>query len=380
MATSSPSTEPLQLNLGSLRSAMTLTLHTHHASRIWHGRAASEHKPGIAGLNGYVAVMNKMRRGAEQDDPYSDFWMLRVEDKIDATREQIQMLREQVDHALTGLPPALSIGDNLNVQPVKLPLFISSQLGFMAVYLLADYDELARKLILAHHTALIDRSTLERWLNDGAHALRSLFALAQQYRYSGCTRDDFAAKNAAARLAIEKYGELPQDVLEGTRRSRFAPPIARRSALMPSRPASPAATSGDETDDMAQAGMLADDTGIDPALAIPADAARDIPVVTRRSRAPLASARRLRQSSASAQPGEQQATVADTASDNADGEPEAADGPDNAKATATTTATARKPTRMTRHERQSSSVCRSGTDCLPVAGTRCLPKRPFKAF
>lgn len=28
----------LQLNLGSLRSAMTLTLHTHHAARIWHGR------------------------------------------------------------------------------------------------------------------------------------------------------------------------------------------------------------------------------------------------------------------------------------------------------------------------------------------------------
>ena len=59
------------------------------------------------------------------------------------------------------------------------------------------------QLILAHHTALIDRSTLERWLNDGAHALRSLFSLAQQYRYSGTTRDDFAAKNAAARAALE---------------------------------------------------------------------------------------------------------------------------------------------------------------------------------
>ncbi|KRG85964.1 conjugal transfer protein, partial [Stenotrophomonas acidaminiphila] len=62
----------------------------------------------------------------------------------------------------------------------------------------------------------------------GAHALRSLFSLAQQYRYSGCTRDDFAAKNAAARAALEKFGELPQDVLEGTRRSKFAPPIVRR--------------------------------------------------------------------------------------------------------------------------------------------------------
>lgn len=223
--------QSLQLNLGSLRSAMSLTLHTHHASRIWHGRAATEGRPGIVGLNGYIAAMNKMKRGAEQDDPYSDWWMLRIEEKLAQTKETLNLLREQVNQALADIPPALNLGENLNVQPVKLPLFVNAQLGFMAVYLLADYDELARKLILAHHTALIDRHTLERWLNDGAHALRSLFSLAQQYRYSGCTRDDFAAKNAAARTALEKYGELPQAVLEGTERSRYAPPIVRRSAL-----------------------------------------------------------------------------------------------------------------------------------------------------
>jgi integrating conjugative element protein (TIGR03761 family) len=222
---------PLQLNLGSLRSAMSLTLHTHHASRIWHGRAASGGKPAIVGLNGFIAAMNKMKRGAEQDDPYSDWWMLRIEEKLEQTKAALQALREQVDQALAAVPPALSLGENLNVQPVKLPLFVNAQLGFAAVYLLADFDDLARKLILAHHTALIDRSTLERWLNDGAHALRSLFSLAQQYRYSGCTRDDFAANNAAARAALEKFGPLPQDVLEGTRRSGFAPPIMRRGNL-----------------------------------------------------------------------------------------------------------------------------------------------------
>jgi integrating conjugative element protein (TIGR03761 family) len=223
--------EPLQLNLGSLRSAMALTLHTHHASRIWHGRAPAEGRPGIIGLNGFISIMNKLKRGAEQDDPYSDWWMLRIEEKITDTKARLQALREQVDQALADVPPALSVGENLNVQPVKLPLYVSSQLGFMAVYLLADYDDLARRLILAHHTALIDRSTMERWLNDGAHALRSLFSLAQQYKYSGAQRDDFAANNAVARAAREKYGELPQDVLEGTHRSRFAPPLVRRTPL-----------------------------------------------------------------------------------------------------------------------------------------------------
>lgn len=223
--------QPLQLNLGSLRSAMSLTLHTHHASRIWHGRAKAEGKAGIIGLNGFISIMSKMKRGSEQDDPYSDWWMLRIEDKLGDAKTRLQALREQVDHALTDVPAALSLGENLNVQPVKLPLFVNAQLGFMAVYLLADYDDLARRLILAHHTALIDRSTLERWLNDGAHALRSLFSLAQQYRYSGTQRDDFAANNAAARAVLEKYGPLPQEVLEGTHRSRFAPPLIRRTPL-----------------------------------------------------------------------------------------------------------------------------------------------------
>ncbi|WP_070878538.1 PFL_4669 family integrating conjugative element protein, partial [Pseudomonas sp. HMSC75E02] len=108
-------TEPLQLNLGSLRSAMSLTLHTHHASRIWHGRAPAEGRAGIIGLNGFISAMNKMKRGSEQDDPYSDFWMLRIEDKLEQTKSTLQALREQVDQALADVPPALSLGENMNV-------------------------------------------------------------------------------------------------------------------------------------------------------------------------------------------------------------------------------------------------------------------------
>jgi integrating conjugative element protein (TIGR03761 family) len=251
------------MNLGALRSAMQLTLHTHHASRIWHGRAASERRHGIIGLAGFVSIMAKMKRGAEQDDPYSDWWMLEIERKLDDTKTRLQVLRGEIDQVLADVPPELSLGENLNVQPVKIPLFIGAQLGFLAVYLLADYDNLARRLMLAHHTALIDRHTLERMLDEGSYLLRSTFALAQRYRYSGATRDDIAANNALARAAREQYGELPQDVLEGTRRSRFAPPIVRRSAL--SRPV--------PVDEGPPVNVDTPDVGIEPEDGLSGDAA-----------------------------------------------------------------------------------------------------------
>lgn len=222
--------ESIQLNLGALRSAMKLTLHTHHAARIWHGRQASESKNGIIGLSGFVSIMNKMKRGAEQDDPYSDWWMIRIEDKLIACKTELTIIQDNLDHLMAEIPQALSIGDNLNVQPVTLPLFVNAQLGFMAVYLLTQYDDLARRLLLAHHTALIGRRDMERWLDEGAHVLRSLFGLAQQYKYSGATRDDFAANNAKAQEARDSFGDLPHDILEGTRRSEFAPPVVRHRA------------------------------------------------------------------------------------------------------------------------------------------------------
>ncbi|WDG40872.1 TIGR03761 family integrating conjugative element protein [Pseudomonas synxantha] len=214
-----------QLNLGPLRSDMSLTLHTHHAARVWHGRPSTEGKNGIIGLSGFVALINKIRRRAEQDDPYADFWMIQIQEKLESSKSELQDIKIRLDQSMSGLPDALSVGENVNVHPVTLPVFISSPFGFLAVYLLIAYDDIVRRLLLAHHTALMGRRDMEIWINAGGKVLRSLFGLAQRYKVSGATRDDFIVNNAVARQAREKFGELPQDVLEGARRSDYAPPI-----------------------------------------------------------------------------------------------------------------------------------------------------------
>jgi integrating conjugative element protein (TIGR03761 family) len=235
-----------QLNLGSLRSSITLTLHTHHAARIWQGRAAREGVRSIMGMAGYISVTNLIKQAAAQDDPYADWAMLQLEEKLMQAKAGMVALTQQLDRVKQDLPTQIDIGDNLNIHPVTLPLYIGSQLGFLAVYLLTDYDTLVRRTLLAHHTALIGRADMETWIDSGAHLLRSLFGLAQRYRLAGVTRDDMAAKNARAHEAIDKFGLPPQDILEGTRRSRFAPPIIRRA----SGPVNDAETPADNTDDL----------------------------------------------------------------------------------------------------------------------------------
>jgi len=225
--------EPFQFNLGVLRSEMSLTLHTVHASRIWRGRPEAEDSPRIIGLHRYITITNTMKRGAELDDPFSDWWMVRVEKKIDETKQHLQSLYGQVQHALDSVPPALSLGDNLNVHPVELPLYVGSPLGFAAIHLLTDYDTLVRKLLLAHHVAVIKRNTLEFMLTEASRAMRSLFGLAQYYRYSGVNRGDCKAQNAAWLAAVAKFGMPPPGVLTGELRSNFAPPLRASKSAKP---------------------------------------------------------------------------------------------------------------------------------------------------
>ena len=216
-----------QLNLGALRSTISLTLHTHHAARIWQGRQAATGVKYIMSMGGYIGITNTLKYAAAHDDPYADWFMIKLEEKLEEAAARMRELLGQIERIIVQFPTQVSISENLNVQPVTLPLFVGSQLGFLAIYLLTDYDILVRRTLLAHHTALISRGDAERRLDAGAHLLRSLFGLAQRCRVSGVTRDDMAANNARAREAVAKLGLPPQDILEGRRRSRYAPPIIR---------------------------------------------------------------------------------------------------------------------------------------------------------
>lgn len=218
-------TETFRLNIGVLRSNMALQIHTRQAARLWHGRKRTEAHESIMGLSAFLSFTNRINLGSRQDDPYSDLWMLRVEEKLDQVAAQLKKLKEDVDNFYANVPSTFTLSENLNVQPANLPIFAGSHLGYLAIFILAQYDEIVRKVVLAHHIALIDFGEYEYWLGRGDYYLRSLFHLVQKYRFSGTTRKDFAEGNAAAQAAIEKFGAVPEEILDGTKRSRFSPPL-----------------------------------------------------------------------------------------------------------------------------------------------------------
>lgn len=228
-----------QLNLGSLRSTITLTLHTHHAARLWQGRAAREGVHPIMGMAGYISTTNLMKQACSNDDPYADWAMLQLEEKLQQAKLGMETLSQQMEQLRERLPQQIDVGDNLNIQPVTLPLFIGSQLGFLATYLLTDYDTVVRHVLLAHHTALLSRIEMEQRIDAGAHLLRSLFGLAQRFKVAGITRKELAAKTAHAQDVIQRFGEVPEEVFSGQRRSSFAPPLDLRGISLESEQAEP---------------------------------------------------------------------------------------------------------------------------------------------
>ncbi|WP_110634646.1 PFL_4669 family integrating conjugative element protein [Salinicola salarius] len=223
------STEP---RVGQLRSKIEMTLHTYPAVLAWHGRGVESGKPQVVGLKQFLSLAGRVHQAAGRDDPYADSWLLMLEEKVDETRQALQQLETRVSSVLKQIPEGLDVSRNVSQQPFVTPVFTGGQMGWQAVMLLMQYDSIVRDVLLAHHIGLLGNKQRGAMIRDqGGHALRSLcYAPVKFPGFSGATRDDFAANNAKARNALEKYGELPQDILEGTRRSEFAPTIRREEA------------------------------------------------------------------------------------------------------------------------------------------------------
>ncbi|MIE73183.1 TIGR03761 family integrating conjugative element protein [Salmonella enterica subsp. diarizonae] len=219
--------ENYYITSGPLRSSITIELHTHIATRTWTGRLADPEKNlrAIIGMPRLLSILNIIRMDSVVDNPYADMWMLRLEERLLEARRDMDALISDTKTVFSQLPEMMTVEGCLSVAPARFPVFASTQLGFIAIYLLTDYDNLMRNALLANHMALLSRPELDALNDRGGNLIRSILVLAQRYRRIPVTRQDIRDGNARAQAALELGGTVPEDIFDGTRRSAYAPPL-----------------------------------------------------------------------------------------------------------------------------------------------------------
>jgi integrating conjugative element protein (TIGR03761 family) len=213
---------------GTLQGEAWLTLQTRHAQRLIRGRPAAADKPAIIGLFGFADRLRGIWQGARQDDPYADWWLLKIHDALVAAEQRIQAGQVTLAHRLASVP-ALEVTVAASRKPYRTPLRFANPYAYRGARLLADYDALARGVLTAAHVGLLDSDDAERLLGQCAGKIRGLFSVPQGYRFLGVDRAALAQGTAVAEQARKTLGEVPQEVLTGERR----PPLGPRKAPFP---------------------------------------------------------------------------------------------------------------------------------------------------
>ena len=211
---------------GPMRTQGEIVLHTRAAHRLFYGRRRDDKaniKP-IIGLVRFSTNVNGIVECAANDDPWADAVLLKIEDRFTAANTLVKENIDVLEQLLDGME-GLSICLNESVKPVTLPVEFKTVYGFMGARLLGQYDKLVRLGLVARHVGLVFADDWGRLVGTPGRNIREVFWLSATYRYTGVTRNDVAANNEVARRAVAKYGKLPQDVLEGTRRAKHAPNI-----------------------------------------------------------------------------------------------------------------------------------------------------------
>ena len=211
---------------GPLRSESWITLQTRQAQRLVSGRRAEDNTPGIVGLTRFASMLRPLWNAARADDPWADWWLLRVHDAIELGHQELDALLEHVNKQLKQTPN-VSVTVAVSIEPLKVPLTFTNPYAFRGAYLLAKFDDLVRSVLTARHVAMLDRDSSERLMADGGRQVRRAYNAALGYRFLGISRDDARLMTARIKEAEAQMGVLPQDILDAKLRAPFAPEIAR---------------------------------------------------------------------------------------------------------------------------------------------------------
>ncbi len=227
---------------GVLRSQVWLTVQTRQAHQLIYGREGSPARAPIIGLVGFAERLRIIWQAARDDDPWADWWLIKVCDALDATGDCIRNWKQDLDHLLAQPAGGMEVSLAESLRPCRVLLQFASPYAYQGARLLAEYDALVCRILTASHTGLLDSRHRDEVLDSCARRLRATFMIAQRYKLTGADREALRCGHSESRAACQAMGEVPQEVVSGER----CAPMVPRKALAPAAVAPPGAPRRDE--------------------------------------------------------------------------------------------------------------------------------------
>lgn len=214
---------------GPIHSKAAMVLHTNHGHQLFFGKRTEE------SANGKIKTRNKMGfltfasnlshlwTCAINDDPYADAKLIQIEDQLKKVEEKTSEIEKVIDDLIASLTDAgVTIVSDSSIKPIEVPISCRATQAAMTAPMVGKVDRVIKKALVAKQFGLMSGNDMSKILPFTVSPMRHLFSLSL-FRASGATRSDFASMNAKAHAAIEKYGELPGDILDGSRKPKLGP-------------------------------------------------------------------------------------------------------------------------------------------------------------
>ena len=217
----STSTED-QRGPGVLRGQVWLTIQTRQAQQLVRGRNGTAEKPAITGLVGFANQLRVIWQAARNDDPYADWWLIKIHEMLDSVRQLINKRQTELGAQLDQMM-AMEVVVAASSRPYRVPLRFANPYAYRGAQLIAEYDTLVRTVLTGTHIGLFDRETSDGALKLCTRKIRGAFALPQSYRFLGIDREAARKGTGKVTQAVEVMGVVPDDIMSGKRRAPLVP-------------------------------------------------------------------------------------------------------------------------------------------------------------
>ncbi|WP_434778493.1 PFL_4669 family integrating conjugative element protein [Neisseria sp. Ec49-e6-T10] len=212
----------------------SMYIHTPHALRMWQGqlRKGVKDRTGFTGVIVAIRYMRNIMNLSKADNPYADWALVAIEQRIQRTKLLLNSKQEQVDEIFE---KKKKMGINMSKMSVDEPLAIELDFnhpyGHLLVDLLAQYDNLIRSVQSLKIKATITNTEAEKLVGFASHKVRSITEMINMEwrKLDAITQvsrkvlivDPTNEVIELFKLLTESFGPIPSDILLFKKMSDF---------------------------------------------------------------------------------------------------------------------------------------------------------------